>query len=122
MPSKKRLPWQLKLGRDLALGALLIRGLNAFAQGAARFGVRRSMAPDERRALVSPYNSWANRIATFLFVQDIPLSRDDPSWALVETSGKQLTQFADRACVIGWALRDFLLYTTCFKQFKTAMH
>lgn len=108
MPAAKRLPWQLKLGRDSALGALLIRGFNAFAQGAARFGVRRRMPADERRALVAPYDSWAHRIATLRFVQDIPLSPADPSWALVEESGKRLHEFADRPAFIGWGLRDFV--------------
>lgn len=120
MPTKKRLPWQLKLGRDLAIGALLIRGFNAFAQGAARFGVRRRMAPDERRALVSPYNSWANRIATLRFVQDIPLSPADPAWALVEASGKQLPQFADRPCFIAWGMRDFVFDHHFLEQFIKA--
>lgn len=120
MPTKKSLPWQLKLGRDLAIGALLIRGFNAFAQGAARFGVRRRMAPDERRALVSPYNSWANRIATLRFVQDIPLSPADPAWALVEASGKQLPEFADRPCFIAWGMRDFVFDHHFLEQFIKA--
>ena len=120
MPTKKRLPWQLKLGRDLAIGALLIRGFNAFAQGAARLGVRRRMAADERRALVSPYNSWANRIATLRFVQDIPLSPADPAWALVEASGKQLPQFADRPCFIAWGMRDFVFDHHFLEQFIEA--
>ncbi|PKM06160.1 MAG: alpha/beta hydrolase [Gammaproteobacteria bacterium HGW-Gammaproteobacteria-4] len=121
MPMKKRLPWQLKLGRDLAIGALLIRGFNAFAQGAARFGVRRRMAPDERRALVSPYNSWANRIATLRFVQDIPLASGDPAWALVEASGKRLHAFADRPCFIGWGMRDFVFDHHFLDQFVAAL-
>ncbi len=121
MPTKKRLPWQLKLGRDLAIGALLIRGFNAFAQGAARFGVRRRMAAAERRALVSPYDSWANRIATLRFVQDIPLSPDDPAWALVEESGKRLRAFADRPCFIGWGMRDFVFDHHFLDQFIAAL-
>lgn len=121
MPSKKRLPWQLKLGRDLALGALLIRGFNAFAQGAARFAVRRRMPAAERRALVSPYNSWRNRIATLRFVQDIPLAPGDPAWALVEASGKQLPAFADRPCFIAWGMRDFVFDQHFLDRFTEAL-
>src|SRR3546814_8908855 len=79
------------------------------------------MAADERRALVSPYNSWANRIATLRFVQDIPLSPDDPAWALVEASGKQLPQFADRPCFIGWGMRDFVFDHHFLDQFTQAL-
>lgn len=108
LPPEKPLPWQLRLGRNSRFGAVLIRGLNAFAQGAARFGVRRRMPAAERRALVSPYDSWAHRIATLRFVQDIPLGPDDPAWALVAQSAEHLHAYADRPCFIGWGMRDFV--------------
>lgn len=108
LPSEKRLPWQLRLGRNSRFGALLIRGLNAFALGAAHFGVRRRMPAAERRALVSPYDSWAHRIATLRFVQDIPLGPNDPAWALVTASAAHLHEYRDRPCFIGWGMRDFV--------------
>jgi cis-3-alkyl-4-acyloxetan-2-one decarboxylase len=96
LPSAKPLPWQLKLGRDMKLGALMIRGFNAFAAGAARDGVVRKMPNDVRRAYEAPYDSWANRIATLRFVQDIPLHEGDPAWTLVSSAAKRLPAYADR--------------------------
>lgn len=108
LPPAKPMPWQLKLGRDSALGALLIRGFNAFAGGAAHQGVVRAMPADVRRAYLAPYDSWRNRISTLRFVQDIPLSEDDPAWALVSAAAKRLPAYADRPTYIGWGLRDFV--------------
>ncbi len=108
LPEAKAMPWQLRLGRDSKFGALLIRGFNAFAGGAARFGVEHRMPAEVRRAYVAPYDSWANRIATLRFVQDIPLSPSDRAWALVEEAGRRLPEFADRPALLGWGLEDFV--------------
>ncbi|HEY2344729.1 MAG TPA: alpha/beta fold hydrolase [Xanthomonadaceae bacterium] len=108
LPEDKPMPWQLRLGRDSAVGAGLIRGFNAFAAGAAKQGVETPIARDVRRAYLAPYDSWANRIATLRFVQDIPLAPGDRSWDLVEQAGKRLGEFADRPTFIGWGLRDFV--------------
>jgi cis-3-alkyl-4-acyloxetan-2-one decarboxylase len=108
LPAAKAMPWQLNLGRNTWLGALLIRGFNAFAAGAARDGVVTPMPADIRRAYCAPYDSWANRIATLRFVQDIPLSPADRAWSLVEAAGRKLPEFADRPALLGWGLQDFV--------------
>jgi len=108
LPASKKMPWQLTLGRDSLLGAGLIRGFNAFAAGAAKQGVEVAIPRDVRRAYLAPYDSWANRIATLRFVQDIPLRPGDRAWPLVEEAGRRLHEFADRPTFIGWGLRDFV--------------
>jgi pimeloyl-ACP methyl ester carboxylesterase len=108
LPKAKAMPWQVRLGRDSLLGAGLIRGFNAFAAGAAKHGVETPMPADVRRAYLAPYDSWANRIATLRFVQDIPLAAGDRAWPLVEEAGKRLHEFTDRPSLIGWGLRDFV--------------
>jgi cis-3-alkyl-4-acyloxetan-2-one decarboxylase len=108
LPAAKAMPWQLNLGRNTWLGALLIRGVNAFAAGAAKQGVVTPMPADVRRAYCAPYDSWAHRIATLRFVQDIPLSPADRAWSLVEAAGRKLPEFADRPALLGWGLQDFV--------------
>ena len=108
LPSAKKMPWQLSLGRDSRFGAFLIRAFNAFSGGASYLGVENRMPTDVRRAYVSPYDSWANRISTLRFMQDIPLHPGDKAWALVESAGQKLPQFADRPAFIGWGLKDFV--------------
>ena len=121
LPNAKAMPWRLKLGRDSMLGALMIRGFNAFAAGAAKQGVATPMPAAVRRAYLAPYDSWANRIATLRFVQDIPLSPPDPAWALVEESGRRLHEYADRPTFIGWGLRDFVFDKHFLEGFTSAL-
>ena len=121
LPPAKAMPWQLKLGRDSLLGAGLIRGFNAFADGATRFGVINKMPPDVRAAYNAPYDSWANRISTLRFVQDIPLSPADRAWSLVEAAGKKLHEYADRPVFIGWGLKDFVFDKHFLKVFETQL-
>jgi len=121
LPVAKRMPWQLRLGRNSALGTLLIRGFNAFAAGAAKQGVVQPMRPDVRAAYCAPYDSWANRIATLRFVQDIPLSPADPAWALVDAARAALPSFADRPCLLGWGLRDFVFDHHFLDGFRAAL-
>lgn len=108
LPAEKPMPWQLKLGRDSRLGALAIRGFNAFSGIASHVGVEHRMPAEVRAAYVAPYDSWAHRIATLRFVQDIPLGPGDPAWALVEESGRRLSEYADRPALLVWGLRDFV--------------
>lgn len=121
LPNAKAMPWQLKLGRDSMLGALLIRGFNAFAGGAATQGVETSMSADVRRAYLAPYDSWANRIATLRFVQDIPFAPGDRAWPLVEEAGRCLHTFSDRPSFIGWGLRDFVFDRHFLEGFTGAL-
>lgn len=108
LPTAKKMPWQLSLGRDSKFGAFVIRAFNAFSSGASYQGVETKMPAEVRRAYVSPYNNWANRISTLRFMQDIPLHPGDKAWALVEAAGQRLPQFADRPAFIGWGLKDFV--------------
>jgi pimeloyl-ACP methyl ester carboxylesterase len=121
LPAAKPMPWQLTLGRDSRLGALLIRGFNAFSGIASRVGVERRMPRAVRRAYVAPYDSWANRIATLRFVQDIPLREGDAAWPLVAEAGRRLHEFAGRPAFIGWGLKDFVFDQRCLDVFTAAL-
>ncbi len=121
LPATKPLPWQLNLGRNWALGEWLIRGANAFAAGAATDGVVNKLDPAVKRALLAPYDSWANRISTVRFVQDIPLKAGDRAWDLVEDAGRRLPEFANRPTFIGWGLKDFVFDHHFLKGFEDAL-
>ena len=119
LPKEKALPWQLKLGRDSKLGALLIRGVNAFSGAASYVGVKHAMPADVRRAYVAPYDTWDNRISTLRFVQDIPLEPGDKAWALVEESGRRLqAAYANTPALLLWGLRDFVFDAHFLRGFQ----
>jgi haloalkane dehalogenase len=107
-PKGQRIPAALRLARDSAFGAFLIRRFNAFAAGATRLAVMRPLPADVRAAYVAPYDTPAHRLATLRFVQDIPLGPSDPSYELVVATGERLPVFADRPIAIHWGRRDFV--------------
>jgi len=108
MPQGKRLPFALWLAGHTHLGALLVRGCNAFALGAARVGFRKPVASDVRRAYTGPYDSWANRIATLRFVQDIPLDERNPGYGLLVDTESRLPALAGKPAMIAWGMEDFV--------------
>ena len=108
-PADKRLPASLWLVRNTALGALLVRGLNAFARGATRMAVtRRKLTREVRDAYCAPYASWGDRIATLRFVQDIPMAPGDPGYDLVTATQEGLAQFQDTPALMCWGEKDFV--------------
>lgn len=100
---------RIRLCRLPVFGALAVRGLNLFARGALHLGCkhRERMTPDVRRGYLHPYDSFANRIAVHRFVEDIPLSPADPSYALLRQIEASLPQFRDRPMLICWGGQDF---------------
>ena len=108
LPKTKKLPWQIALGRVPLLGAVLIRGFNFFARGAADLGVMTPIDRASRKALLSPYDSWTSRRAVHRFVQDIPLKPGDKAWNLVAAAEKQLPNYRPLPAFIGWGLQDFV--------------
>lgn len=108
LPKGKRLPWQIAVGRVPLLGAILIRGFNFFARGAADLGVLRPIPADSRKALLAPYDSWNHRRAVHRFVQDIPLRPGDAAWDLVQQAERQLPGYRGLPALIGWGLQDFV--------------
>ena len=121
LPAAKKMPWQLSLGRDSQFGAFIIRAFNAFSSGASYQGVETKMPADVRRAYVSPYNTWSNRISTLRFMQDIPLQPGDKAWPLVAEAGQRLPEFADRPAFIGWGLQDFVFDKHFLADFRAAL-
>ncbi len=108
LPDDKKLPWRLALTRT-PLGALLVRGFNAFSWTATHAAMTRSqMSPDVRRAYTAPYDSWADRIATLRFVQDIPLQPGVPGYELVQETAANLPKLAHLPMLIGWGAKDFV--------------
>lgn len=109
LPASKRFPIPLWIVRNTPVGTFLVRGFNGFAGIAARVCCTRNpMTPELRAAYTAPYDSWANRIATLRFAQDIPLSPEDRSYAIVDNVEKNVGQFAQTPILICWGLKDFV--------------
>ena len=111
LPKAKTFPPALTLGRT-PIGSFLIRGFNAFSGIAARICCKRNpLSAELRQAYTEPYNSWANRIATLRFVQDIPLKPGDRAYNIVQNVQDGLQRFAQTPLLICWGVKDFVFST-----------
>jgi len=108
-PQGKTLPIRLSLVRNVApFGTLAVQGFNLFARGALYMASYKGMEKDVKKGFIAPYNSWNNRIATLKFVQDIPLSRKDPSYGLVKHVDENLYKLSHLPMLICWGEHDFV--------------
>jgi haloalkane dehalogenase len=109
LPKAKRFPLGLRICRDSFIGALLVRGFNAFARGAASVGCKMNpMSRELKKLYCLPYDSWKNRIATLRFVQDIPLKPGDRGYDLISNTAAGLEQFRHLPMLILWGKKDFV--------------
>jgi cis-3-alkyl-4-acyloxetan-2-one decarboxylase len=109
LPTTKRFPFRLWLGRNTRLGAWLIRSRNLFCRHAANVGVKRKPLPaDVREWYLKPYDSWDNRVAVLKFVQTIPLKPTDPGYEIVSEVEAMLPKFANTPTLICWGMKDFV--------------
>jgi pimeloyl-ACP methyl ester carboxylesterase len=107
-PKDQGLPKTLWWIRNTPIGAVMVRGFNAFSALATRWAVMKPMTPAVRKAYTAPYNNWNNRIATLRFVQDIPLSEADPAYAPLLATDEGLHQFVETPTRIFWGEKDFV--------------
>lgn len=118
LPEDKPFPWPLWLTRT-PVGALLVRRLNAFSAVASRVCVTRAPMPREvRRAYTAPYDSYADRIATLRFVQDIPLEPGDRGWAILQETADRLHLLAHLPALICWGDRDFVFDHAFLREWR----
>lgn len=121
IPEQKKLPFGLWLARDTFVGAFLVRGFNAFSGLAARVAFKKPVSAEVRKQYTGPYNSWANRIATLRFVQDIPLKAGDPGFEIIEATEQRLPLFADKPCLLVWGEKDFVFDLHFLNKWKNIL-
>jgi pimeloyl-ACP methyl ester carboxylesterase len=109
LPAGKKVPLALRFMRASRSGALMVRGFNGMSRGASFVGCKRHPMPKALRdAYAAPYDSWAHRIATLRFVQDIPLDPGDPSYDDVTVVEQSLPRFRETPALICWGEKDFV--------------
>jgi pimeloyl-ACP methyl ester carboxylesterase len=105
------IPPQINICRTPILGEKIIRGFNAFAWPATFMAVTKKMRKPVKRGFLYPYNNYRNRIATSRFVQDIPMSKNHPSYNTLEKIEKGLHKINCPKLVL-WGKQDF-----CFNDY-----
>jgi len=102
-----RMPRRIALCRSPVLGALAVRGLNAFVWPATRMTTVKPLAARVRAAYRAPYDSWANRRQVHAFVQDIPMQVEHPSWSTLCQIADHLTDLRGLPMALVWGDRDW---------------
>ena len=115
-----RIPFSINLCRHSWVGPLAILRFNLFARMAADWAskVPGRLTGRVRKGYLAPYNSAENRIANLRFVQDIPMSPDIPSYAVVEQIESQLGYFRNRPVMVIWGMKDFCFNTHFLERWK----
>ena len=104
------IPAALHLARSPILGEVLLRGFNAFVLGALWWGTSQHarFTPGVRAGYIAPYDSWANRIAVYRFVQDIPVTARHSTRKTVNAIDRGLSAFREHPMLIMWGAKDFV--------------
>lgn len=117
--SSNRIPWRIACCKLPVIGPLLVRGFNGFAWPATWMAMnRRALTKDEKRGLLLPYDSWANRVAVSAFVRDIPMDASHISWPALASVEKGLAQFSDHPALVLWGGQDFCFNDSFLKRWR----
>jgi len=114
-----RIPFRIAVCRWPVFGPLGVRGLNLFARAALTMAVRRHerMTPAVRSGYLAPYDSWANRVAILRFVQDIPLSKNHPSYDALVRVEQGLEKLKPHPKLFIWGERDWCFTPQFLEEF-----
>lgn len=108
----KRIPWRIAAIKIPFIGEFVIRKLNGFSRPAVTMSVTSRLPEQVREGYLWPYQNWADRVAIWNFVKDIPLSKRHQSYATLLEVEKGLSRLEDKPIQIIWGGKDF-----CFNTF-----
>lgn len=113
------LPHRIAACRWPVVGKLAVRGANAFARAAVTMAMsRRSLDPVARAGLLAPYGNWHDRVAIERFVEDIPMRREHPTYAMLETLERRLPTLSELPIQLIWGMNDWCFRPECLRRFQ----
>ncbi len=113
-------PTRIRACRIPGFGPWMVRTFNAFARPALTMATEKPerFTPDVCAGYLAPYDNYANRIATARFVQDIPLSKSHPTYAVLETIEQQLPTLSHLPIQLIWGAKDWCFRLECLERFQ----
>ncbi|MDR3109960.1 MAG: alpha/beta fold hydrolase [Planctomycetaceae bacterium] len=112
-------PLRIALCRLPLIGRLSVQGLNLFARAATKMAVAPGhRLPNEVRAgLLAPYKTWADRLAIYKFVQDIPMNEKHQSYGTLLAIEENLRLFRNHPICLIWGMLDWCFTSDYIKRF-----
>ena len=115
------IPLRIASCRIPMVGSAAIRGLNLFARAAISMAMSRSkMDATVARELLSPYDSWVNRVAIDAFVRDIPMSPKHATHQTLVDLEQALPSLSDLPALLVWGMKDWCFRPECLRRFESA--
>jgi cis-3-alkyl-4-acyloxetan-2-one decarboxylase len=116
----QRCPWQIQFCRIPIVGQVGIQGLNLFARAATRLTVCKPerITPAVKAGYLAPYDSWANRVAVYRFVLDIPRSPSHPSYQTLLDTEQGLAKFRRHPVCLIWGMKDWCFSPWFLERFR----
>lgn len=113
------IPFRIRVCRWPVFGKIGLQGFNLFARAAIRMATERpdGLPPAVAAGLLAPYDSWSNRIATYKFVKDIPLSPSHPTWDVLKQMEMNLPSLSDMPVKLIWGMKDWCFRPECLERF-----
>ncbi|MGJ8654403.1 MAG: alpha/beta fold hydrolase [Opitutaceae bacterium] len=115
----KRIPWRIASIKVPVIGEFVIRAMNGFAGPAAIMSVKTPLTDRVKRGMLWPYRSWADRVAVWNFVKDIPLCKKHRSYETLAVVESNLSKLADKKIQIVWGGKDFCFNMHFYKRWQS---
>jgi haloalkane dehalogenase len=114
-------PFRIRVCRWPIVGKIGLQGFNLFAKSAVKMATERQggLPKVVAEGMLAPYDNWNNRIATYGFVKDIPLSRGHKTWPVLERMESRLKEFADWPIMLAWGMKDWCFRPECLERFES---
>lgn len=115
----KRIPLRIAAIKLPYFGEAIIRGLNGFAGPATNMAAKIPLNPTVKRGMLWPYRCWADRVAIWNFVKDIPLHKRHPSYDTLAEVQAGLAKLVDKPVQLIWGAKDFCFNLHFHSRFQT---
>ncbi|MEK7382260.1 MAG: alpha/beta fold hydrolase [Elusimicrobiota bacterium] len=119
LPPEKHFPRMLKILRG-ALSGVPIR-MSRFARRLVLniCTTRKKLPEAVADGYLSVCDGWSRSLAVHRFVQDIPLSSDDPAWPIVVETESKLALLKDVPMLLPWGMKDWVFDESFLKGWSS---
>jgi haloalkane dehalogenase len=104
------IPMRIAACRIPLLGAVLVRGMNAFVRGATRMTTEAPLSDAVIEGYCLPYANWHDRAAVHRFVCDIPMKASHQSWKTLKDLESSLSHWREIPVQLLWGMRDWCFH------------
>ncbi|MFN8672064.1 MAG: alpha/beta fold hydrolase [Candidatus Sericytochromatia bacterium] len=117
MPEEKKLPMNMRFFRNTYIGSAFLRHFNIFTSMYSVGGTTRTLMDNAvREAYQMPYDTQENRIALQRFMEDMPISGEEPSYDFAKEIEDNLSKFSKLPMLICWGMKDNLFDETFLNE------